>query len=310
MKFFSTLSAIAASLVLCFSLSSCNKSDKPEEFKVQQQITDSFMHISDLSGMQSEMNYKGVSYQIIYDYVEATADVTIKGLKLPGDKQFPALSLTEIPFKVTNDGTRVLEGSNLAATSAGFADSQLFNQFKMTVSDRLIDGYYFPAVCIEYTVNSTYKAVGSIMSQIFVGTTVTTDSNGHSFSNETPVYALELDPQTMKAALTINNAKFIQSMPAQTMTFSGIPYTVSDSGIVTLESTETIIPTINKVEFKAFPITDLKAEYNLTTGMNLNFVCSIDKSQMKPEMADKIEGSPFTVDAKLPFVKKASNEAQ
>ncbi len=44
--------------------------------------------------------------------------------------------------------------------------------------------------------------------------------------------------------------------------------------------------------------------------MNLNFVCSIDKSQMKPEMADKIEGSPFTVNAKLPFIKKSSNEAQ
>ena len=198
----------------------------------------------------------------------------------------------------------------MAATSTGFAESQLFNSFKMVVSDRLIDNYYFPAVCIEYTVNSTYKATGSILSQIFVGTTVTTDINGHSFSNETPAYVLELDPQTMKAALTINNAKFIQSMPAQTMTFAGIPYTVSDNGIVTLESTETIIPTINKVEFKAFPISDLKAEYNLTTGMNLNFVCSIDKSQMKPEMADKIEGSPFTVNAKLPFIKKSSNEAQ
>ena len=91
MKFFSTLTAITAGLALCFSLSSCNNSDQPEEFKVQQQITDSFIHISDLSGMQSEMNYKGVSYNIIYDYVEATADVTIKGLKLPGDQQFPAL---------------------------------------------------------------------------------------------------------------------------------------------------------------------------------------------------------------------------
>ena len=193
MKFFSTLTAITAGLALCFSLSSCNNSDQPEEFKVQQQITDSFIHISDLSGMQSEMNYKGVSYNIIYDYVEATADVTIKGLKLPGDQQFPALSITKIPFKVTNDGSRVLEGSNLAATSTGFAESQLFNSFKMVVSDRLIDNYYFPAVCIEYTVNSTYKATGSILSQIFVGTTVTTDINGHSFSNETPAYVLELD---------------------------------------------------------------------------------------------------------------------
>ena len=82
---------------------------------------------------------------------------------------------------------------------------------------------------------------------------MTTDINGHSFSNETPAYVLELDPQTMKAALTINNAKFIQSMPAQTMTFAGIPYTVSDNGIVTLESTETIIPTINKVEIQSLP---------------------------------------------------------
>ena len=308
MKFFSTLIAIAAGLALCFSLSSCNNSDEPEEFKVQQQITDSFLHISDLSSMRPEMNYKGVSYHIIYDYVAATADVTIKGLKLPDDTKYPALTLSEIPFKVNNEGARVLEGTNLAASSDGFTATPLFDSFKMVVSDRLVDGYYFPAVCIEYTVNSTYKAVGSILSQIFAGTTVTTNSNGNSFSNETPVYALELDPQTMKAALTINNAKFIQSMPAQTMTFAGIPYTVSTGGIVTLESVETIIPTINKVEFKAFPISDLKAEYNLTTGMNLDFVCTIDKSQMNPEMADKIEGSPFKVSAKLPFSIKTTNE--
>lgn len=297
MKLTKTIGALAAFLILSLGVTSCSNDNKNEEFKVQQQITDSFLHIVDASGAYPDMNYTGVSYNIIYDYVAATADITIKGLKLPDNSQYPALTLKNIPFKVTKEGTRVVEGSNLASASDGFAAAPLFDKFKLTVGDRIIAEVYYPVLCLEYTINGTYKAVGSINSQLFSGTTVTTAADGSSYTNEEPIYALVLDIASMKASMTINNAKFVQTMPAQNMTFAGIPFTISENGTISLESAQTIIPTINKVPFDAFPITDLKATYDLTKGMDAEFVCTITN----PAMADKIKGSPFKVTASLPF---------
>lgn len=304
MKLTKTIGSLAAFLLLCIGATSCNNDKNEEEFKVQQQITDSFLHIVDISGAHPDMNYTGVSYSIIYDYVAATADVTIKGLKLPDNSQYPALTLKNIPFKVTNEGARLVEGSNLVSTSEGFPSTPVFDHFKLTVGDRVVSEVYYPMLSLEYTVNGVYKAVGSITSQLFSGSTVTTDATGASFTNEEPVYALVLDIASMKASLTINNAKFVQAMPAQTMTFAGIPFTISETGIIAMESTQTIIPTINKVPFEAFPITGFKATYTLTKGMDVEFVCTIDN----PAMADKIKGSPFRVTAQLPFAPKNDNK--
>ncbi|MDE6098416.1 MAG: hypothetical protein K2G24_05970 [Muribaculaceae bacterium] len=295
MKLSRTLALIAAALLIGLGATSCNDKNNNEEFKVQQKITTALAHVSDINGTEASITYKGLSYDIIYDYIAATAEVTIQGLRVPGGTQYPAVKLSEVPFKVEKDGTRLLEGTNLPSAISGFASAPLFTSFRLSVFDRIIGEYYYPVASISFTIDGRYHGVSTIPTQVFQGTTVTTDANGQSFSNTDPIYVLELDVQKMTASLTINGAKFVQQMPAQTMSFTEIPFTISDNGVVTIEKSGEIIPTIGNTPYPSFPITGFKAVFTIGTGMNLDFVCSV-------------KGEPYTVNAQLPFNYKAQQQ--
>lgn len=273
MNYIKTLANTALAVALCCSFQSCTGDDE-QELKVEQNITSAFAHVYEISQGLSA-NYTGLSYNIVYDYIAATASVTINGLKLPGSEQYPSIKLTDVPFSVNQAGYRVLDGKDLKVQMEGFGTVPQFNNFNLICLDRMIGQNYYPALCMTYTIDSRYKVVSSVSDQVIQGTTVTTPEDGEAFTSTDPVYVLQFDFETQRAAITINGAQFDKNMPAQTMTFSNIPFEFDSKGKVTLEKDDTIVPTIGGTPFPAFPITELSATCQLGEKMNLAFVCTI-----------------------------------
>ena len=308
MKFTRTICAIAVCIATCLGIVSCDSKQNDPELKYRQQILNAFVYANDMAE-DLTIEYLGANYDIIYDFIAGTADVTIQGLRLPGNKQYPTITLTAVPFTIDDNGSRVLEGSNMPVAVEGFATAPVFSAFKLTVADRYFTNdykltpniseakYYSPQISILFTIDGHYRVVSSLPGQVFIGTTVTTDSEGKSFSNSDPTYVLTLDMETKTGNLTINGAKFIQNMPEMTMTFPNIPFTVSNTGTVTLQKADPIIPTIGGTPFSAFPISNFKAVYTLTTGMTLDFVCT--KKNQETGLSET-----YSVSADLPFFDK------
>lgn len=302
MKLINTIFTLAAGVALSICATSCNSStnDEDQSLKYQQDILNAFVHANNMAE-DVTIDYQGANYKIIYDFTKGTSEVSITGLRLPGGTQFTTINLTGLTFKIDDNGTRVVEGKNPMATVSNFASAPLFNSFKLTVTDRYFDSsyrptnditmakYYVPVISVIYTIDGKYRVVSGPVDQLFRGTTVTTDPAGNSFSNSDPYYILALDMESKTAKLTLNQVQFVQAMPAMSnMTFANLPFTIGNNGVITIEKSETTVPTIGDVPYPSFPITNLKATYNLAEGMDLDFNCDV-------------KGQPHSVSAKLPF---------
>lgn len=271
-------------------LTACNN-DEAGDLIVAQSVTDSYVYMLN-TATGDDCYSTSVSYEIRYNYTNSTGEVNLSNLQMPDGSKYPTMKLSGLKFAIDQDGWRILTGSNIKPSISGFANAPVFDRFELHELDRTINGSYFPALKVAYTIDGVNTAVGSLHDQVLWGTVISTDSEGATFTDtDNQIFVLQFDYEKQTAALTINNAKFSQGMPSMTMTFAGIPYTMSIDGRIVLKATDDIIPTIGGTPYPQFAILNFRGECLLGQSLVVDFGC-------------RPMGQAYTVHANLPYSPK------
>lgn len=264
---------VLLALMLC---TACKSENEGNDTITEQSVNNYFSIVTD-KNLATTTNFTGVGYQIRLNYTRATADIIISGLKLNGELVYPDIKLTGIPFKVSEDGWFVISATNLTPNSNGIMAGPIFDSFKMNLLQRIVDEYYMPAIYVEMTLNNRFNVISSSPRVFFFGPTTTVDESGTETVNKNSQYVYELSFDSNTLSITIPSASFIPSMPALNIAMKAVPFTMSETGIVTFEASS-ITPTIADVPYPNFPISNLKGDIDLKSSMKISFDCEPAKA--------------------------------
>lgn len=272
MKLLRNLSLALTMVVLLLTTTACPGGSSNNDYKMEQNLSNTMVVVTDLTtGAQNQ--YTDVGYHIVYNYTKATADIAISGLKLPGGVDYPVIQLKDLKFSMDTNGYRIVEGTNVIGQVQGVAAQPEFNSFRYVILDRVIKNAYLPAISFQYTVNGKYSVVCTSTAQVLMGSTMSSAPGQTPYASAAPIYVIEFDTKTQQAAVTVNGAQFAPNMPAQNMTFKGIPYTISATGHVKLTASQPIIPEIGGTPFPAFPILNFNATGTFDSKFEVSFQC-------------------------------------
>ena len=263
------LLSLFAGVAMAFSmLTSCTSSDS-NDLVVEQSISNFFAYVTDLT-TGTDAYYPQISYTLRLNYTKLTADVMIFNLRTPDGTSYPTLSLTGIPWRMTEKQI-IVQGTNL--TPSGASIPATFSTFNLTYSPRTIENNVMaPGVGITFTINNRFSVTSANPAQIAFGTTTTTDAEGQSFESTKTYYSFTFNSETRRVNITMYNSSFIPQMPAMNIELVNVPYVID--GAMAKWDVEAITPQIGGVPYGAFPITNLKGTFNFNTGLNMSFDCT------------------------------------
>lgn len=261
----------AACICVC-ALSSCdNENDNPT---ITQQVFPNFF--ASVTNMAEGVGavYSNISYGVILNYTDMTADVQINGLRLPDGTSYPAMTLSQIPWTIDKSGWKVIKGSNLTPSVSGI--SPVFNNFEFRIYERILDSevpnVYSPGVFASFSIDSKYRVISTMSTQTLYGETESTSASGKEFDTHAIEYVVSFNTETRMLNITMNNARFEQDMPMNlNIELRNIPVTFTNSGMNF--DVDAIIPSIGGTPFAAFPISNLRGYYNPGEGLEFSFRC-------------------------------------
>lgn len=259
---------ILAGVVAILGLTACN--DNEAETITEQTITDCFAYVTDIT-TNSEAAYSGVNYKIRLNYTQGKAEITINNLRTPDGKSYPSLVLSEVPFTISENGWKVIKGSDITPKASGFSGVPLFNSFEMRLLDRIVNNGYKPGFSVRFTLNMTHSVLSSDTQQVQFGTTITTSESGEETTTIATSYLLEFNPDTKQVTITMANSQFVPSMPPMNIVLPNISFTVS--GTSAIFSASDVTPKIGDTPYPAFPITNLRGTYDFNEGLRMSFDC-------------------------------------
>ena len=272
----------------CMLAVSCGGDDDDNQTITEQTINGCFEYVTNIAEGPSAY-YSGLGYKIRLNYSEAYGDVTISGLKLTDGTSYPTFTLSGLEFGIDKNGWIVLTGSNIMSSIPGLASQPVFSRVSVRLYQRVVGSSYSPAFCISMTVDGLYSILSANPSQVSFGTTVSAASGLADFSTTDSQYYLTFNPDTRCVTITIEKAQFISSMPAMDIVLKNIPFSIIGGKAVF--SAESIVPESNNTPYPAFPISDLKGEFDFGGDFDLEFNCA-------PAM---FEGTVFHVTADCGF---------
>ena len=216
--------------------------------------------------------------KVVRDNINRTLTFTFTGLST-GDGKTVTVITPAIAFNYEN-GCIAIPRTDLSATSAAIDSFKFFGDGNwMNISFTMGD--------YEYVINSRYTLKNSSVEQsgiLYKGkASIVTDASKEPFENENMEYFVIMGSTT--ADLYIFNASFAEAMPPQNILISGIPYVMTAQNYI-LSSTNTIIPSIDKVPYPNFEINDFVATIPFTgKGGSMEFLCgpqdwSVDVSNL------------------------------
>ena len=271
------------------AFTSCN-SDEPSQTITTQQLTPCYAVVTDLQ--TNTVSYcTDVTFKLDLNWTDATSQISVTGLSA-GSTTLPAFSLPELSWSVADNWAHVK--SSAMAVTAGYTTYNI-TQFSLDWVDRLSMGpalgvptLYWPGAVYHMTVDGRYRIVGARAPYMFFGKTTSTGPDGKGWDNQKPYYQVALDFKTMTADLQINDAQFVQQMPAQNMRFLAVPMQVDPAtGVISLalaEDAELIPNTVGTggtyTPQPDFPISGLTATIDPATGMDIAFDCNVRKAAM------------------------------
>jgi hypothetical protein len=265
------ISLIFFSLIALLSFSSCDTNAGDQ--KMTQYYSNCFNDVIDIKG-GTENIFTGVSYSIEYNYTQATANVTISGLKLSNSSSISSITIPDLSWSYDSDGWRTIK-STYAVTSSGVT----FSDIKIAFLDRYSGTSYVPAVEIHYTVNDQYQVYSVSKQQFMFGTTTSTCTDASAsemfFSNADSYYGFDIDTDTKTANVYLYNAQFLSTMPQlSNMQFANLPFTVKSGNITIKQDADNVLtPSISSTPYPAFPITNFNAYLSSANG-SISFTCA------------------------------------
>jgi len=281
-------------LGLSLFISSCTSSSE-DDTVYKQTIPGCFIYVEDLTSAASAY-YTNVSYDIKLNYTKATAEVLVTNLKLTDGTVYPSLRLSDMPFRIANDGWIEVIADKVKPDKGSFGGEVEFSSFKMRIYQRIVNQSYLPAVYFRYTVNQHFSVVSSTPHQLAWGTTTSTDQDGKSFSTTDTYYEILLNTDTRCATIYMNKANFISTMPALDIMLRDVPFVIA-GGRVVIEAAN-IIPYIGGTPYMQFPITNLSGAVDLEHGFSMSFDCT----------PATVAGSVFHVKADTSFTPLTNNK--
>lgn len=271
MKTLTRVLSLAVIALMC--LTSCDN-NKNNDTVTEQSLPGFFAIVEDITSNATAV-YSNVGYMVRLNYTNLTADVQISGLKLPDGTSYPTMSLTGLSWSSGNQGWKVIKGTNVQPS--GVTNAPVFNSFQLSIYERIVEvsggQSYEPGVCANFTVNSIYRVLSSYVPQALYGKTTSKAESGSLFESYATEYVVNFNTDTRLLNIQMNGARFDQNMPASfNIELRNIPVTVR-GGALTFD-VAAITPYINDTPFEAFPITELKGDFNPANGLDFTFICT------------------------------------
>ncbi len=296
MKATKLLSLIVAATAMCTS-TSCMKSDN-DDITVVQSLS-SYFNV--YTRGNDQVIIPGVGYNIIYNYTQTYATISISGLKVPEQSNaYPTLTLPNIEFKQDQIGWKRISVPQVTAANSALVNVATLLNFNFSVADRYVQDYYSPAVNISYNIDgwqvnsfpSNYLAQGS--------TVVSTDEGQYKPEPEQEaIYSITYDPEKKTCDISIVGAQFAQNMPAQNMRFKAIPFEPEAYSLIASHKDPFVPMLVGSTGAETpqdkFPISNLMCIYNAATGLYVKFDCTIGPTVYHVVMNDTypVAGSGF-----------------
>ena len=252
----STLLLVSAAMLM----TSCSN-DTDEVRITEQSLSGYFNVVTNLNTGESEI-FNGVSYNVLYNYDLATSVITMSGLKLPGNVSYPSMRTGELKWTADQDGWKNISQSSVMLSAVNFANVPEINDFVFNLRDRWYDDdAYACSTIIHFIVDDTYRVVSIPLQTIVWGVTTVKYHNSFvgEYSTDDSVYVIELDPETGRANLTINDFSLSDEQEILAVVIKDIPFAIDKNGALTLtkdEASATILgahdPSATKMAVKNF----------------------------------------------------------
>lgn len=280
MKATKLLSIIA---LICFgsSLHSCF-SDKDNKQTATSNIGGLFSAVVDRTTGDITL-YENTSFTIMWDYTNATANVTMQGMRLPGSMTYPKISFNDVPWRVNSKGWMDITLTD--ATPSGVTTGSLvFNRFNFQLVNRSFNNLQFPSCLnISYTVNNEYNVYVRPTQLVEVGSTKITNPEGQVTEYNTadrPFYYFVFDPQAKSSFMVIQNATLPDNPKTMTnIKVKSMPFSMTPSGQLVATATECTVATLPsnaQLSDAGTPkdnlkVTDFYMHYDPDFGVIMNF---------------------------------------
>lgn len=267
MKYFHFLPATALAAVMA----ACGGNETPVHDITEAITASSFSYVTDQMGVGRV--FAGPTYRVSFDNDDKTATVKMENVVWADGTQAVSYVFTGVEWKFNPDNkARVIDCARLipdGAMTPVVTDLEITMYEPQEFGDKVV-----PGMSVSYTVDGKYDVTNVPYRTMFTGATETVNSTDNSsFETTKTTYAVDIDPQTMKAVLSISGAAFAEGMPALNMEFSDLTVNVKDGGY-RLHS-DSVLPTIAGTPYPAFQISNFDMNVDLDGDSRMEFECYV-----------------------------------
>lgn len=274
---FGVLAAAALSMTSCLSNSS---SDQKYTFGYGN--TDCFNRVFDMETQEYTITDKP-SYSFVYNLTKGQLDVDMSNIKL-GDSGYGGMSfkLTDLTFKEASDAFWVTTASDVIPY--GTAQSYIFDSFNLrALPGRVYGGRGIPVYYMNYVVNGRYRVTVYPTQFVYFGSINATDLDNQKIftlaNDGETYYAVQIDPEKMKAKLIVSGAKYKEGMSRYNFLTQDFPVELTNTGYIIRTELDKEYPVYNE-KSSTKPVEDQSIKNitivgTLETGANINFTCDL-----------------------------------
>lgn len=190
---------------MSFLLFSCGSSE-PFHNIVFADGSDSFNRIIDLRRSAATDKIYGGGYYVTFDDEHRTAQLTISNLKIADDIEGVTLTFDNVPWNYSSSNhqkQRVISIDELISEDAQYGTIRLTDVVIVYSESNDMDQFASHGLYATYVVNSRFRVVAYPYHVFAEGTTRFVDLSGSDWYDYTPIYIIDLNPETESAAMKI-----------------------------------------------------------------------------------------------------------
>ncbi|MDE6268986.1 MAG: hypothetical protein K2M04_07895 [Muribaculaceae bacterium] len=222
-----------------------------------------FLHVVDRS-TGNAVNSNGATTEFVIHLKNSSMAVSMRAENWVIGGESVTFTIPETEFKISSIGGVTLKSGQLITENGVTLEN-----FDLEIA--------YPMSQEPYTwtrLSFTYKNynVSFVQSNIFFyGRTVSQASNP-AFTTEEPVYGVSLNPSSMKAAIYIANAQFMEKMPPQNISLSDLPLVINNNSF-SIHATDAI-PKIGATPYPNYVMKEFDFNAQFSGPASCRFVCS------------------------------------
>ncbi len=267
-------------------LPSCS-SKKDKDAITAQTIGGYFNVITDLETGEKTVK-KDVTYDILRNYGDQTAQLTFNGIKLPDNQSYPSFYVGPVKWDFNNAWTDIHATSVTTTANSGICPTISNLTFDMWV--KYFNDYIGTTYTdISYTVNNRYLVHSYPSTLAAWGTTVAKiEGTSYDHTTENSLYTVELDVDKGLANMSISNFSVAVDNSVAAVTIKELPYTLDENGNLSITAESVMAYTAGSTEPTApgMPVSNLV--FKLTRGIiDLTYTITVDGTTYNVTCTDK-----------------------